>query len=159
APGRTMSRAVLAFAAASAVLGCKADRVYFVGSSGAIEVDIAAEQSDLCHKDCSTEALQVSPVMEIFIGHLGDGGFPDGPVGPGVYQGPPAPDGGTGVVGWSLAGACDQVPPLPIAVSGTVTLTHVPSNPSESLEGSYKLDPSSSQYGFTEGTFSAHSCP
>src|SRR5262249_19158778 len=118
APGRTMSRAVLAFAAASAMLGCKADRVYFVGSSGAIEVDIAAEQSDLCHKDCSTEALQVSPVMEIFIGHLGDGGFPDGPVGPGVYQGPPAPDGGTGVVGWSLAGACDQVPPLPIAVSG-----------------------------------------
>jgi hypothetical protein len=155
-----MSRAVLAFAAASAMLGCsKPDAVWSPGRQGAISVEIAAEQSNLCHPDCSTEALQVSGRMSFDIGHLGDGGFPEGPVGPGVYQGPPAPDGGTGVVGWQVGGVCDQVGIFPVEVSGTVTLTHVPSNPSERLEGFYNVDPSGAQYGFTSGSFSAHTCP
>src|SRR5215472_1893065 len=139
-----MHGAVLRSGAAFLLLGCsKPDAVWFLGPQGGISAEIAAEQSNLCHPDCSTEALQVSPQMSFFIGHRGDGGLPEGPVGPGVYQLPPPEDGGTGVLGWSVGGVCDQVPPFPKAVSsGTVTLTHVPSNPSERLEGSYNLDPS-----------------
>jgi hypothetical protein len=155
-----MSRAVLAFAAMSSMLCCsKPDTVWSPGLQGAIGVEIAAEQSNLCHPDCSTEALQVSARMTFAIGHLDDGGFFEGPVGAGVYQGPPAPDGGTGVLAWSVGGVCDQVGIFPVEVSGSVTLTHVPSNPSERLEGFYNVDPSSTQYGFTSGTFSAHTCP
>ena len=155
-----MHAAVLGCGAAFLLLGCKQpDAVWFPGRQGAISVEIAAEQSNLCHPDCSTEALQVSGRMSFDIGHLGDGGFPEGPVGPGVYQGPPAPDGGTGVLGWQVGGVCDQVGIFPVEVSGTVTLTHVPSNPSERLEGFYNLDPSDAQYGFTSGSFSAHTCP
>jgi hypothetical protein len=149
---------VLCCGAAFLLLGCKPDALWFPGREGAIGAEIAAEQSNLCHPDCSTEALQVSPQMSFTIGYGAGEGFPVGPVGPGVYQAP-APDGGIGVLEWSVGGVCDQVPPFPKAVvSGTVTLTHVPADPSERLEGSYKIDPSGGPYGFTEGTFSAHTC-
>src|SRR6516165_9306490 len=117
-----MHAAVLGCGAAFLLLGCKQpDAVWFPGRQGAISVEIAAEQSNLCHPDCSTEALQVSLEMSFTIGHLGDGGFPEGPVEPGVYQAP-GPDGGTRVLGFYLAGVCDQVPPLPTTVSsGSVT--------------------------------------
>ena len=159
----TMSRAVLACAAAFLLLGgSKPDAVWWFLEShdGAIGVTIAAEQSDLCHPDCSTEAVQVSPQTFFVVGHRGDGGLAEGPVGPGVYRAPAPEDGGTGVLQWSVGGVCDDFPPYPLAVSsGTVTLTHVPSNPSERLEGFYNLDPSDAQYGFTSGSFSAHTCP
>src|SRR5262249_52306568 len=149
-----MHGAFLGCGAAFLLLGCKPDALWFPGPQGGIGVEIAAEQSNLCHPDCSTEALQVSARMSFFVGHRGDGGFPEGPVGPGVYQAPAPEDGGTGVLGWSVSGVCDQVGPFPKAVSsGTVRLTHVPSSPSERLEGSYTLDPSGGPYGFTEGTF------
>jgi hypothetical protein len=144
------------------MLGCKQpDAIYFAAPGGSIEVSIAAEQSDLCHKDCSTEASQVSPEMSFVIGRRGDGGIPEGPVGPGVYRAPAPDDGGPGVFGFEVAGVCDQVPGWPkYLASGTVTLTHVPSRPDEHLEGSYQLDPDSgASYGFTAGTFSARACP
>jgi hypothetical protein len=119
----------------------------------------AAEQSDLCHPDCSTEALQVSPQTFFVVGHRGDGGLPEGPVGPGVYRAPAPEDGGTGVLQWSVGGLCDDVPPWPKAAYGTVTLTHVPSSLDDRLEASYQIDPSGGPYGFTAGTFSAHPCP
>ena len=101
-----MVRQVIVCAAATAIFGCKAaDAVYWLSSNGSIEVSIAGEQSNLCHPDCSTEALQTSPKMDFFIGHRGDRGLFEGPVNPGAYSAPPPEDGGTGVQQWEVGGA------------------------------------------------------
>ena len=97
--------------------------------------------------------------MVFFIGRPVDRASPEGPVAPGAYEAPPPEDGGVGVVQWTVGGVCDQVPPFPKSVSGIVTLTHVPSSSNDRVEGSYQVDPSGGPSGFTEGSFSAHSCP
>ena len=155
-----MMRAVLACAAASAMPGCKPDAVWsFDESHGSISVTIAAEQSDLCHPDCSTEASQTSHQMFFVIGARGDGGLPESPLEPGVYQAPPPRDGGPGILQWEVGGVCDNAGSWPKFPSGTVTLTHVAWGPNDRLEGSYQIDPSGGPYFFTEGTFSARICP
>ena len=151
-----IARSILGCAAAFAVLGCRGDAVYDVGPSGPGFILIAAEQSDLCHRDCSTAAAQGSPLMRMFLGHRGDGGVPEGPVGPGTYLRPPADDGSPSVLQWEIGGVCDDPGPLHYP-TGTVTITQMPSGPGTRLEGSYRIETGGTP-DFPGGSFSARSC-
>ena len=151
-----MVRSILGCAAALAVLGCRPDAVYDGMPSGPVLILIAAEQSDLCRPDCSTEAAQGSPLMQMLLGHRGDGGFPEGPVEPGTYRGPPEDDGGPGVLQWQIGGVCDDFGP-PHHPTGTVTITRTPSEAGGRLEGSYRID-TGGDSDFQEGSFSARPC-
>ena len=144
--------------------GCRPDAIFLIGPSGEVYVSIAAEQSDLCEPDCSTEAAQVSGLMTFLLGSSTDGGIlaAEGPVVSGTYSAPP-PGGGLGVFQWRISGVCDTTG-IPPDVMGTVTVTHAPTGLDDRLEGSYQIEavvPSSESgrvEAFTSTTFHAHAC-
>lgn len=86
--------------------------------------------------------------------------FPDGQLVPATYlSGQPRPTtAGLLVTFWQISGLCDTING-PYNVTGTVTVTHVPTWSGDRLEGSYEIvDGGGGSWDFPEGTFSARPC-
>jgi hypothetical protein len=138
--------------------GCSGDAVFSSFPSGA-DIEIAPMQSNICPRDCMSvsEGQQLSPLMVLTIEGFEDGG-PSGQLVPGTYlSGQPGPTTTALLVTfWQIGGLCDNTNG-PFDVTGTVTVTHVPTASGDRLEGSFKIvDGGSSD--FNGGTFSARPC-